>query len=358
MDTLRDVLDVAILELTTNQPHPMHRRARYLIAVPVLGTGGGGATDLTGHVLKSTLQVLHEYSTKLQKNVYVDYVLVCADPATYVQAQKLRFRELKRSNSLFDDHFLDQQLKQEAERLAKLATEKHLSLFLGAGVSVGSGLPTWIELLLLIEDEFTPNGHPDERTIGDQCGWNPLEMAEVLDTWSETRPDRHGRTIPIKHRVQSVLQTKSRNPGLLLYLILGLEPSSIVTQNYDQLIERAVNCQSINDKLTAASLTKNKLLSVIPYHPIKGASKWLLKMHGCVSQPDDIVLTQKDYDRYEAGRLRALSGLVQANLMTSHFLFCGFSMTDPNYLRILEEVRHALKPQTTTTKAQSTTRDT
>lgn len=39
-----------------------------------------------------------------------------------------------------------------------------------------------------------------------------------------------------------------------------------------------------------------------------------------------------------------LAGLVQANLMTSHFSFVGFSLTDPNYLRILYEVRHALNP--------------
>jgi hypothetical protein len=57
-----------------------------------------------------------------------------------------------------------------------------------------------------------------------------------------------------------------------------------------------------------------------------------------------LVLTRRDYERFEASRLCTLSGLVQANLMTSHFLFVGFSLTDPNYLRILNEVRHALNP--------------
>eukprot|EP00568_Trieres_chinensis_P008956 CAMPEP_0183310334 /NCGR_PEP_ID=MMETSP0160_2-20130417/30880_1 /TAXON_ID=2839 ORGANISM="Odontella Sinensis, Strain Grunow 1884" /NCGR_SAMPLE_ID=MMETSP0160_2 /ASSEMBLY_ACC=CAM_ASM_000250 /LENGTH=44 /DNA_ID= /DNA_START= /DNA_END= /DNA_ORIENTATION= len=44
-------------------------------------------------------------------------------------------------------------------------------------------------------------------------------------------------------------------------------------------------------------------------------------MHGCVSHPESIIITGEDYDEYEAGHMKALSGLVQANLMTSHFLF-------------------------------------
>ena len=36
-------------------------------------------------------------------------------------------------------------------------------------------------------------------------------------------------------------------------------------------------------------------VSVMPRRPVKGASKWLLKMHGCVSEPHDIVLTRCGY---------------------------------------------------------------
>lgn len=52
---------------------------------------------------------------------------------------------------------------------------------------------------------------------------------------------------------------------------------------------------------------------------------WLLKMHGCVTRPDEIVLSRDDYMSYDRAR-SALGGMVQAMLMTKHMLFVGFSL--------------------------------
>lgn len=57
---------------------------------------------------------------------------------------------------------------------------------------------------------------------------------------------------------------------------------------------------------------------------------------------DSIVVTSSDYREYESGRKKALAGLVQANLLTSHILFVGFGLGDPNYHKILTEVRKAI----------------
>jgi len=58
----------------------------------------------------------------------------------------------------------------------------------------------------------------------------------------------------------------------------------------------------------------------------------------------DLVITSDDFRDYDASRNKALAGLVQANLMTSHIVFVGFSLSDPNYLRILADFRSALDP--------------
>jgi hypothetical protein len=63
-------------------------------------------------------------------------------------------------------------------------------------------------------------------------------------------------------------------------------------------------------------------------------------MHGCVSQPEDIVLTREDFLRYEHRRA-ALAGIVQALLLTKHMLFIGFSLRDENFHRIADAVRRA-----------------
>jgi hypothetical protein len=54
------------------------------------------------------------------------------------------------------------------------------------------------------------------------------------------------------------------------------------------------------------------------------------------------VLTREDYLRY-AERRAALSGIVQALLITKHMLFVGFSLTDDNFHRIADAVRRAIR---------------
>jgi hypothetical protein len=72
-----------------------------------------------------------------------------------------------------------------------------------------------------------------------------------------------------------------------------------------------------------------------------GSAKWLLKMHGCITKPDDIVLTRRDYIRY-AERGAALGGMVQAALLTKHLLFVGFSLTDDNFHKVFDAVIKAM----------------
>eukprot|EP00957_Ditylum_brightwellii_P025161 1904113-Ditylum_brightwellii.AAC.1 len=256
---------------------------------------------------------------------------------------------------------------------------------------MGAGLPSWQDLLVGVEDQFTPNGKPSERMLGNDFMHNgkldPLGMADWIGILAASRPDREGRRRDIKERIARLIEERSQHPSLLMSLLTSLPCKSIVTQNYDRLIERAYECRNVAENRALAKIENNdfrggekeyrgggggsssdagascsgnshissvvmeqelqnsEALSVIPYAPVRGADRWLLKMHGCVSSPESIVITSDDYRTYESGRKKALAGLVQANLMTSHLLFVGFSLTDPNYQRIIEEVRHALKPR-------------
>lgn len=83
-------------------------------------------------------------------------------------------------------------------------------------------------------------------------------------------------------------------------------------------------------------------LSVIPYAPRRNHNRWLLKLHGCITHAHDIVITKDDYAAYATDRRHALAGIVQAQLMTNHMLFVGFSCEDSNYKRILGSVIDAL----------------
>lgn len=239
-------------------------------------------------------------------------------------------------------YLLSSQMRDHAWQLAELAKDSQLSFFIGAGVSMGAGAPSWFGLLFAVEDCFTKTGAPEERKLGDECGWNPLQMADKLVIICSERPDRSGKKMSLKHRICELIANGAHHPSLLMSLISSFSAKSIITQNYDQLIEKSFELRNIAEKISGGG--GGDVISVIPHTPRKETERWLLKMHGCVSAPHDIVICTNDYEDYEAGRMKALGGLVQANLMTSHLLFIGFSMTDPNFLRIIEEVRHALDP--------------
>ena len=349
METVRQFLAVTIDELSDHQPRPHCYRQRYLLALPILGTGGAFAGDLIGQVTKQLFEILVGF---VQNKSNVDIVLVCADEATYTHAQTIRYRYMQEHEGKgcqFFDH-LDPNQRLAASRLARFASKRQLALFIGAGVSIGSGLPSWFGLLHIIEDAFTPTGAPSEREIGNKTNWDPLAMADELDEWCQKRSDRQGRKISLKERVCEYISNRSSHIGLLLALLISIPCLSIVTQNYDQLIEKACQSWSLaSSVMIDDEASSKKRLSVIPYQPQRGhgSKHWLLKMHGCVTAPNEIILTSQDYKGKES-RSKTLAGLVQASLMTQHLLFVGFSMSDPNYLTIVDQVRKALRPYGTT----------
>jgi len=354
LETVRQFVQVSLEELRREQPRPRANRERYLLALPVVGTGFGQAGDITGQIVESMIVCLSELVSAEDD---VDCVIVCADLATFSHAQNVRKSMLDElSTKSFESAHFDfveplssfrlftAEMKAQALELAKLSTKGLLSLFIGAGVPMGAGLPSWRQLLLAIEDHFTPSGLPEERMLGKSV--DPLLVADWLDVLCKSREDRVAVKAGIKERIAKFLMERSGYPSLLMYLLASLPTRSIVTQNYDSQIEKAFACRNVAEKKGVAEVGDEaaaaESLSVIPYRPVRGAERWLLKMHGCISQPESIVVTSDDYRTYENGRKKALGGLVQANLLTSHLLFVGFGLEDPNYRKILKEVRKAM----------------
>lgn len=168
---------------------------------------------------------------------------------------------------------------------------------------MGAGAPTWFGLLESIERQLKPG----PCCIGNEVNWDPLAFADRLEAEAAKTPKT------LKKRVCDLLDRKI--PSLLACLLVQMKDCNIVTQNYDRLIESACAGLSVAD-LFSVRQEQAYPLSVIPYSPRKDAPRWLLKMHGCVSVPEDVVLTGKDYEHYESSKMKALTGLVQGNLMT------------------------------------------
>jgi hypothetical protein len=309
-------------------------RALPLVALPVFGAGfmvpkledALTGDDNTGSIMLMMLSELDAFT----KTHAIDVALCTVDQAAFGAAHLARRQLL--GDKLSENHLnmfsMLWRLKppaditdparfhSEVERLADRFLDGQVSLFLGAGVSINAGLPSWKQLLDRLGAEL--GFLATEREALSQL--NPLEAASVCSS-------RAGGDGPLKARCARILASAKRY-SLQHALLAGLPFRGCVTTNYDELFETAV-------KVAGHDMT------MLPAGAGSVRDLWCLKLHGTCSRPESIVLTRHDYARFSKEQA-ASEAVLQALLMTQHVLFVGFSMRDENWCRIVETVRSAL----------------
>jgi hypothetical protein len=197
----------------------------------------------------------------------------------------------------------------------KAIADDAAALFIGAGVSVGAGYPSWKDLL---------------QEIGDELGVRSNDVFDLaaLAQWSIRKSA--GKT--------RILQVIRDNVGIEkpipipLEVIARLPIRNIWTTNYDRLIERAFG--AIGRPIDVVSASKDLAIRSRP-----GAAR-LYKMHGSVEHLNDIVISTDDYELYKGTR-GAFLPLLQAHMTSFSMLFIGLSLTDPNVRHVLSLIRES-----------------
>jgi hypothetical protein len=197
--------------------------------------------------------------------------------------------------------------------------------FVGAGLSSGAGLPGWKSLV---------------RRLGDDLGLPWSDRHDYLDLAQWYR-ERFGR-----ERLAAVLRelyATPAKPTLAHYLLMSLPVRHVITTNYDDLLERA--------------------LDGLKRHPVKvlhqedvartGQNEvFVVKLHGDLAHPDEIILTRDDYDEFFQRR-PAMALLLEGLLLNQTFFFVGYGLRDPNFRqihsRIVRMLREAQRPAFATT---------
>lgn len=104
-------------------------------------------------------------------------------------------------------------------------------------------------------------------------------------------------------------------------IIARLRISTIWTTNYDKLIEDAFRAakQYPDVKLRDKDIGFSR----------KDCAAVLYKMHGDISQPDEVIFGKEDYERYPRTH-PVFQNTLTTDLLRKNFLFLGFSFDDPN----------------------------
>lgn len=189
------------------------------------------------------------------------------------------------------------------------------AIFVGAGVSMGAGYPSWSKLLTEIGDELGVSS-------GDVHDLAALAQWSIQESGSATR---------VRNVIREKISPNHDVPDAL-NIIARLPVRHIWTTNYDRLIERAF--EAIDRPIDSISGPKDLSLRARP-----GAAR-LYKMHGSVDRLDDLVISTDDYELFRSRR-GAYLPLLQAHLTSMSMLFVGLSFTDPNIRHVLSLIRES-----------------
>jgi hypothetical protein len=309
MDAVAEFLKDAGQEVSTAGYAARAPRALPLLAMPIIGTGYGGAAERAGEIVQYLLPILEDFV----RTHDVDVALVDRDMGKHAAAQAERDRRVQDHGWCQEDE-LREDLCAVAKQLAIEATSGRLALFLGAGLSMAAGLPSWSNLL---------------AQLGQRAGMSEAELKglasldDLLDQATYLERKLTGTTIG--EEIQAIFDPY-QHYSLGHALLAALPVHEVITTNYDRLFD------------AAWGLVDGEGISVLPGHIKPDTRRWLLKMHGCISDPARIVLTRASYLRYDEN-LPGLAGIVQAFLITRHMLFVGFSLTDANFHRLIDDVQ-------------------
>jgi hypothetical protein len=199
------------------------------------------------------------------------------------------------------------------KRYAQALDSGDVAIFAGAGLSRAAGYVDWKTLLREIANDL--NLDIDRET----------DLIAVAQYHLNEKRNRSRITQTIVDELAGAAKPTQSHT-----VLARLPIPTVWTTNYDQLLERSFENAG---KVVDVKVTQENLA-----HTKRWRDVVLYKMHGCITQPHEAVITKDDYEQYERTHPLFVESL-KGDLISKTFLFLGFSFSDPNIDYILSRVR-------------------
>jgi hypothetical protein len=232
-------------------------------------------------------------------------------------------------------------VKQGFESLIQILDKRKVVLYAGSGLSkqYNTQFPDWKTFIRKMIKEISRNIDSDTRTSirGLITKGKLLDAAEL--SRRRMSPNNYIKFMQETFEKPLFLRGKLRSHKILSELPFA----AIVTTNYDQLLERSF--EKSNKEIPVYTQNDSPSLGTL-LQPLRNpdAQKpvFLLKAHGDLTKPETWVLTSDDY-RKIIMRNPAYRLLMRTLLTQFSMLFVGFSLSDPDFQLLLQDVMDAFE---------------
>lgn len=207
-------------------------------------------------------------------------------------------------------------MNQSIATLKELIKKNKVVIFIGAGVSRNSKVPTWGQLVRYFAKELPylccqtksckhAHCHEDGSCPYRFCTDEYIKIPQYYY-------DSYGKKA--YQKIISNVFNQAYQPNILDDLIVSLKPCHLITTNYDHLLD-GYDYQVIKNDSDLLTATHSE--------------HYLIKMHGDLSDLDSLILKEDDYLQYS--QTHPLTELYIKSLLIDHsFLFVGYSLNDYN----------------------------
>jgi hypothetical protein len=207
---------------------------------------------------------------------------------------------------------------------------RRVVLFIGAGASKwskphgGGKFKDWVEFLEAANARLERRSRA-KRVVADLIESRDYLLASELlkqhlgDAWSDL----------LSEEFQQAAEVSRLHKALI-----ALDPRIIITTNFDKLIESAWSAGT--DSRYPTVITR---IDANAFKLFRNDEKHLIKLHGSVDTPSDIVFDKTSYQTGAFGN-SYYSEILSSLLLTHTFLFVGFSMNDPAVSLVIENAAY------------------
>lgn len=216
------------------------------------------------------------------------------------------------------------------DSLVRAIVRQDFVLFVGSGVSAScknnddSRPPTW-KSLIEGAAELIPNKTAQNR-IKKRARTDLLDAAEML-LFEASRSAV--KTDVLEYVVTAVegLHADPFQPSEWHDELLKLYPSTVLTTNYDRILERATQSGFSVLRPEDKNLGRD----------IRNGTPVILKVHGTVDDRNSMVMSHSQYSLLRTEN-RAMMEVLRALFLTRTCLFVGYSLADPDIRLLLENL--------------------